>query len=280
MFALGPWLQSQGLARRKIIDGLATQNLWLNGNHAHNFRQPIQPGDIIRLGSGDTQRVWEVGTEVVAHKLILFHKPEGVIVSHSDGHNNTIFSLLPDQYRQGRFFVGRLDKDSRGLVILTNKSDLVHKWEHPSFHIPKRYVVRISKPLSKEDAETMKKGIYVDDFGRFAKKGEGEFLKLPHLIYREVDGQHILDIILTEGKKRHIRRVCRGLNYKILDLVRTHIGPYALGNLKPGAFQIMDIPANIDNLSLPPSIQKIHTPPEKKTTSRSRVGWAKPKWKR
>jgi pseudouridine synthase len=87
--------------------------------------------------------------------LILFNKPVGFVCSKSDKHNKTIYEVLPAQYKN-YFYIGRLDKDSRGLLLMTNDSALVNKFEHPSNKVEKEYVVEIDRQFSMLDAKKMK----------------------------------------------------------------------------------------------------------------------------
>jgi pseudouridine synthase len=78
---------------------------------------------------------------------VLFNKPKGYVVSKSDPHNVTIYTLLPPAF-QTYYAIGRLDKDSRGLLLLTNTPALVHQYSHPKFQIEKEYLIQLSSPLS------------------------------------------------------------------------------------------------------------------------------------
>lgn len=83
-----------------------------------------------------------VKIEAKEDRIVLFHKPEDYVCSRSDKHNRTIYEILPDSYKDF-YYIGRLDKDSRGLLLLTNNSALVHRYEHPKFGIKKQYLVLV-----------------------------------------------------------------------------------------------------------------------------------------
>jgi 23S rRNA pseudouridine2605 synthase len=89
------------------------------------------------------------------HQLILFNKPKGYVVSKSDPHNATIYELLPSAF-QTYYYIGRLDKESRGLLLLTNSPALVHQYTHPTFLIEKEYLIQLSSPLSPADLQKAK----------------------------------------------------------------------------------------------------------------------------
>ncbi|MDR0607530.1 MAG: hypothetical protein LBG52_04150 [Candidatus Peribacteria bacterium] len=87
---------------------------------------------------------------------MLFNKPKGYTVSKSDLHNHTIYELLPAEF-QHYYYIGRLDKESRGLVLLTDNPELVHRYTHPSFNIIKEYVIQLSAPISAQHLQQMTK---------------------------------------------------------------------------------------------------------------------------
>ncbi|MDR0650179.1 MAG: hypothetical protein LBG59_01925 [Candidatus Peribacteria bacterium] len=86
---------------------------------------------------------------------MLFNKPKGYVVSKSDPYNTTIYELLPPTF-QTYYYIGRLDKESRGLLLLTNTPKLVHQYEHPRFAITKEYLIQLSSPLSSADQQQAK----------------------------------------------------------------------------------------------------------------------------
>lgn len=183
--------------------------------------------------------------------LVLFNKPLGYVVSKEDKHNKTIYELLPPKWRQDFYYVGRLDKDSHGLLLLTNDTKLVDLYENPKNDIHKTYEVIIDQPISSHHILKMTKGMLVDQQGHWikgdtpvaeqlkkimeiTKKRAGytkvreedeeeqkvEMLKALSVSCQTVKGKTIARIVLNEGKKRHIRRMLMGLGYKIKDLKR------------------------------------------------------------
>lgn len=123
---------------------------------------------------------------------------------------------------------GRLDKESRGLLILTNDGDLVHRITHPKFNIPKTYEVRINKNISDTDLKKIKKGIMI----------EGKLFKADMI---EIAGKRkntdFLRIRIHEGRKRIIRKVFRKIGYTVRDLKRVKIGNLFLGSLPEGKYR-------------------------------------------
>jgi pseudouridine synthase len=127
-----------------------------------------------------------------------------------------------------------LDKDSHGLLLLTNDPKLVNEFEHPKFEIEKEYMVTVDIPVNSRDVQKMKEGI----------EDEGETLKVARVVGRGTR----FDIILNEGKKRHIRRMFRALGYKVLDLQRIREGNYELGKLKLGAWVVSVFPSTFQRV--------------------------------
>lgn len=165
------------------------------------------------------------------HAYFIVNKPKGVTSTVEDAHAvKKITDLVPKG--QGRLYpIGRLDKDSRGLVILTNDGDLCYRLTHPKFEIEKEYIVAVKGLLDEKALAQIKKGVY----------SEGDVLKVKSFSNVEVKGQATaLHVIIAEGKKRHIRRLFGGMDLKVLDLKRIRIGSIKLGELKEGNFQKID----------------------------------------
>ena len=153
--------------------------------------------------------------------IVLFNKPVGFVCSREDRHNKTIYEILPKEF-QNYFYIWRLDKDSRGLLVLTNNSELVNRYQHPSNWVEKEYDVQIDKMFSLNDYKKMKKWIL----------DEWELLMIKMAKYYQQKNKYFIKIILIEWKKRHIRRMLNSLWYKVLDLVRVREWQFELWNLR------------------------------------------------
>jgi len=152
----------------------------------------------------------------------IFNKPEGYICSRYDPkEKKTIYNLLPKDLRNKVWYVGRLDKDSSGLVILTNDGDLTLRLTHPRYGHEKEYEVELDKKLASKDKQVLEKGIKLD-----GKK------TLPLRIYKIAGPK--LRVVLREGKKRQIRRMFGARNYKVEKLKRVRVGKLRLGDLQAG----------------------------------------------
>lgn len=133
--------------------------MYINTTKITGFHDELQIGDTIQIVLPDAQ-VWEETIEAfpTSHpKIILFHKPRGYVVSKDDPHNKTIYDILPERWLSEYRYIGRLDKDSTGLLLLTNDSQLVHYYESPQTNIHKIYEVQIDKALRSKDKIKMKK---------------------------------------------------------------------------------------------------------------------------
>ncbi len=149
-----------------------------------------------------------------------YYKPVGLVCSKRDKHNKTIYDSLKNRFR--RFdYVGRLDKESEGLLLLTNDGEMIQQLSHPSFAVKREYLVTTNRDLTPSDRERMRKGIL----------DKGEFLKCDHV--RKV-GRQRYHLSLHTGKNREIRRMCSFLGKKVTKLVRVSYGSVKLGNLKEG----------------------------------------------
>jgi len=165
---------------------------------------------------------------------LLMNKPKGVLCTNADPHGGrTVFELLPsDLQRQRLFCAGRLDKDSEGLLIITNDGDLAHRITHPSTQIVKRYRVVLHRDFNKADIPKLLNG--VDD--------EGDFLKAEKVIPAPVAGeghQRRLEVHLHHGKKREVRRLFEANRYFVKKLVRVQIGRFVLKNIPKGGIKIL-----------------------------------------
>ncbi len=153
----------------------------------------------------------------------LVNKPTGVISTAGDTHDRpTVLSLVPDTTRV--FPVGRLDRDSEGLLLLTNDGELAHRLTHPSFGVPKEYLVEVEGAPSAGAVRRLREGIDLDD-GPTA----------PARV--SVVSPNLLRMVIHEGRNRQIRRMCEAVGHPVVRLVRTRIGPITDPSLGPGAYR-------------------------------------------
>lgn len=211
---LNKFLQVAGVAsRRKADELIAAGRVSVNGRPASGPWQEVDPRrDRVEV---DGQ---PVSLQPEKHYLKLY-KPRGVTSTLADPHaERTLAEFIPRGLRL--FPVGRLDRDSEGLILLTDDGDLAFLLTHPRFRVGKRYQVKLDRPLTRRDLARLRRGIVLED-GPFA----------PEIL--EVRGKTV-ELVLTEGRKREIRRGFSALGYRVARLVRLAIGPVELGGLSPG----------------------------------------------
>ncbi|MGA1205091.1 MAG: pseudouridine synthase [Opitutales bacterium] len=159
--------------------------------------------------------------------VIAMNKPKGYLCTNDDPHaKRTVFDLLPTELQKLRLFcVGRLDKDSEGLLLLTNDGGLQQQLAHPSYNVLKKYHVDIDHYLKEEDIPKLKRGI----------KWEGDRLALEKVVPRNAragnESWTQLEVTLHHGKKREIRRLFYALGYDVKKLRRVQIGQFKLRGL-------------------------------------------------
>lgn len=125
------------------------------------------------------KKIDDVITEVdQKSEIVLFHKPEGYVCSKQDKHNRTIYRLLGAQYKN-YYYIGRLDKDSRGLVMLTNDPKVVHQYEHPKHKIPKEYIVTVKV----KDQDFVKRLIEGTKDTRFQQDSQADFIAMVQKLF-------------------------------------------------------------------------------------------------
>jgi pseudouridine synthase len=170
---------------------------------------------------------------------IKLNKPNGyVCTSRRFKSEKNIFDFI--KIRQRLFTVGRLDKDSRGLVLLTNDGDLTQKLAHPKFEHEKEYEVKIknfSNSAGKQSKKIKKAEDIVGSLNKGVDIGEGDGVVKAEAI--KFLGDNKFRIVLTQGKKRQIRRMFKAIGFEVKDLSRTRIGGLKLGSLKEGETELL-----------------------------------------
>jgi 23S rRNA pseudouridine2605 synthase len=161
-----------------------------------------------------------IASQTRQDQIFLLHKPTGYVCSRNGQGSPTIYSLLPPNL-QHLNYVGRLDKDSSGLLVLANDGLLIESLTHPRYQKEKIYHVTIDKPLRSIDKDSVQRGIMLEDgLSKLSLKGSRQNWK----------------ISMHEGKNRQIRRTFEHLGYRVVKLHRTNFGPYNLNDLKEGNF--------------------------------------------
>lgn len=229
---LNKFLASCGIGSRRACDALVQEGrVEVNGQPCLNPAERIGDDDHVRL---DGRRV--AAREV---RTVALNKPRGLVCTRDDElGRDTILSLLPGSLRHLNH-VGRLDRESEGLIILTNDGQLSQAMLHPSKQIEKEYVVTANQPVESEHIGKFLTGIYTEE----GKLTATEVERLSPRRFR---------IVLTSGHKRQIRVMFRSLGYQVQRLVRIRIGALNLDNLPPGKWRPLE-PAEVESLLRNPS---------------------------
>lgn len=212
-----------GMASRReaeewIEDGFVTVN-----GHTATLGQKADPSkDAIKVHG----KMLPKG--IIKKIVLVMNKPRGVLCSHSDPfHEKTIFNYLPKQYQKMKlFYAGRLDKDSEGMLILTNDGQLANKITHPKNKVIKRYRVTLSKPFEIKLIPKLLKGVNI----------EGEHLYATKIIPASVGDkkEYNVEVHLEQGRKREIRRLFESFGYFVDRLKRFQIGAFTMKGLSTG----------------------------------------------
>ncbi|MCQ2103909.1 MAG: rRNA pseudouridine synthase [Fibrobacter sp.] len=160
---------------------------------------------------------------------IMFHKPAGCVCTKDDPQGRrTVYDYLPPAY-QSLKYVGRLDLQSRGLLLFTDDGELLHRLTHPSFEVPRSYFVWTDRPLSEHAAQKLVDGVDIRD-----DDATEEEIAFATDVYLE---NGFVELVLIEGKNREIRRMMRAVGYEIRDLKRVSYCRLQLGDLPAGEFR-------------------------------------------
>ncbi|WP_223069636.1 pseudouridine synthase [Paenibacillus caui] len=223
-------LGHMGIGSRSDIKKLVKQGrVTVDGVRVKDSGMQVSPG---------LNRVEVDGEPVVyrEHIYIMLHKPDGVVSATEDNRDRTVIDLLPREYRAfSPFPVGRLDKDTEGLLLLTNDGALAHELLSPRKHVPKTYEAKVAGTIGDDHRKKFAAGVKLDD-GYVTKPAELEVQGC----YEEADGHLVSQISLTivEGKFHQVKRMFEAVGSRVLYLKRVRMGTLALDEgLPKGAFR-------------------------------------------
>ncbi|MEI6323306.1 MAG: pseudouridine synthase [bacterium] len=214
---LNRFLAAAGLgSRRSCEEHILKGRVSVNGSVARDLATRVTEDDDVRISG----RV----IHAIAPRTILLNKPSGYTTTRSDRFaERTIFELIPSDAGH-LFHVGRLDKESEGLLLLTNDGALAQELMHPSKGVDKEYEVVLDKSFHDYDATALRKGVWI----------EGSMARIESV--RNLAPNKI-QIILHQGLKRQIRIMLAHLGFKVQRLTRTRLGPLTLRGIKPGSYR-------------------------------------------
>lgn len=207
--------QATGLSRRAADSVVAEGRVTINGAISSPGQQ-VAPTDSVSLDG-------QVLTPPKQLPTIMLNKPVGYVCSRDGQGSKTVYELLPAEWHHLKP-VGRLDKTSSGLLLMTADGQLANELTHPRNQKTKRYVVQLLKPLTLHDKKAIERGVMLDD-------------GLSHLKLEGAARQW--HVTMHEGRNRQIRRTFAALGYTVDTLKRTQFGPYQLGSLSVGTYRVV-----------------------------------------
>ncbi len=219
MERLNKFLAHAGVGSRRHCEELIMRGrVTVDGQVVRELGTKVEP---------DAQSVAVDGRPLHVERMVywLVNKPRGYLCTNYDPAGRPRAVDLVDHVPQRVYTVGRLDEDSEGLLLLTNDGDLAFKLMHPRFGVEKTYLALVAGHPEREDLQRLLKGVYLSD----------GHVKARHVKRLKAQGESTwLEIVLSEGKNREIRRMLAKLNHKVLRLKRIAIGPIILGRLASG----------------------------------------------
>ncbi len=226
---LQKFLASQGIASRREAERMIEEGrVEIDGNVAV-LGDKVVPGTSQVKLDGRTLQARKIERQVIA-----MNKPRGLLCSHEDPHHTeTVFDLLSPTHRKEKWImVGRLDKESEGLLLLTNDGDFAQQLSHPSKGMTKRYRVETDKVFNQEDIPKILRGI----------KWEGNHLQADKVFVRKhprSQEKGMVEVHLHQGRKHEIRNLFYAFGYRVRRLKRFQIGQYIMKGIPNGGYRIL-----------------------------------------
>ena len=215
---LNKYLSEAGVCSRREADRLIQAGkVTVDGRKAVPGMQ-VEPGQVVKVGK---KEIREKNRKVV----LAVYKPAGIVCTEDRREKKNIIRYL--DYPVRVTYAGRLDKNSEGLLIMTNDGDLINGMMRARFLHEKEYQVKVDRPVTEEFLKKMREGVHIRD----EEKGLDEVTRP---CQAQAIGKYTFSITLTQGLNRQIRRMCEACGYKVERLLRVRIMNIRLGNMKPG----------------------------------------------
>jgi 23S rRNA pseudouridine2605 synthase len=227
-------LAAAGVASRRAIEEMVVQGrIAVNGRIVTSLPVMVDPQrDKVTV---DNENI-RVGQRVDAERVyILMNKPKGVYTTNvAQGEQTRAIDLLPAGFPYRVFPVGRLDAESKGLLLLTNDGDLTNKLTHPRFGIAKTYRITVDGLMEPREVQELEKGVWLSDprTGKGFKTGRSRIK-----IVKRGHDRSVIDITVNEGRNQHVRRMLARVGHKVRELIRIKMGPLSLKDMEPGEFR-------------------------------------------
>lgn len=207
-------LALEKISRKRMKQSLLRQQIEIDGRPARSLSQNVDTG---------LQTITVNGQPVIqpAHRYFLMNKPAGAVTANTDADKLTVLDLIvPEDFNDCLYAVGRLDRDTRGLLLITDNGPLGFQLLHPQYHIKKTYYVEVNGPLKPEDITAFEQGIVFLD-GTRCKPARLE-------IHSSSPSKSTASVSISEGKFHQIKKMFLAVGVKVTYLKRTHFGPFRL----------------------------------------------------
>ena len=224
---LQKYLARCGVASRRACEALITGGrVSVNGTVVSELGTKIIPGvDEVSLDG----KVVELPDKKV---VVMLNKPAGFLSAMSDDHGGRCVSeLIPTDAYPGLFPVGRLDKDTTGLLLFTNDGELGNALIHPRHHVAKTYLAWVKGSVGPRALQTLQEGVHLED---------GITQPAHARVLEQANDRTLLELTIYEGRNRQVRRMGAAVNHPVEQLERIQIGPVKLGDLQAGKWRLLD----------------------------------------
>jgi 23S rRNA pseudouridine2605 synthase len=228
-------LANAGVSSRRAVEELVRQ-----GRVSVNGRVMTELPILVNVDKDkievDGESVRFKGKQSARRVYVLMNKPRGVYSTNvAQGAQTRAIDLLPPDFGPRVYPVGRLDAESKGLLLLTNDGDLTNRLTHPRYGVPKTYRAVIDGFISPRIVQELEKGVWMAD-----KSGKGFKTGRSHIkIAKRSRDRSTLEITIREGRNRQVRRMLANLGHKVRDLTRVRMGPLTLEGLSPGQSRLL-----------------------------------------
>ena len=227
-------LADAGVASRRACEELIT-----DGRVSVNGEQITQLGTKVNPEKDELAVDGEIINANKSKSYLIFNKPAGVLSTMSDPEGRPSLGDYFKERSERLFHVGRLDKESEGLIVLTNDGEIAHRATHPSYGLVKKYIVEIEGHLSAGQAQELRDGIRLED---------GLARALEVIVLREPTPKNAwIEISIHEGRYHIVRRMFEELGLPVLRLIRTEFGPLNIGETKVGRWRHLN-EGEVENL--------------------------------
>jgi 23S rRNA pseudouridine2605 synthase len=235
---LAKYIADCGVASRRRAERLVTA-----GRVLVDGERVVDPARDV----GDHNEVTVDGNQIspARHEYYVLNKPAGVVSTARDPQGRRkVTDLVSSATRL--YPVGRLDSDTTGLILLTNDGELANRLTHPSFEVEKAYRARVQGSVDDRALHALRSGVELDD---------GRTAPAKVRVRRRVRGSTVLELIVHEGRKRQVRRMCEAVGHPVIELERTRFGPLELGKLARGEWRPLR-QAEVERLRRSPAARK------------------------